>query len=147
LQVPEKKYLLFSVLAYICASVNTLIRQSSIVYLACIILLRMMAMPLSLLDYSINRDFIATHLCENKSKPELHCAGTCFLHKQLNRASESPESRDSKGSTRIQVIDFFEPTVLSSFGCSREAAEFGTGFLQEQLTHPFPGNIFHPPIA
>ncbi|MCW3124857.1 MAG: hypothetical protein JWO03_515 [Bacteroidetes bacterium] len=38
---------------------------------------------------------IADRLCVNKSKPELHCNGKCFLSKQLKKAEEN-EKRQSK---------------------------------------------------
>jgi hypothetical protein len=88
---------------------NKLLHQSIVVYLAVIILLRMMAMPLSLLDYSLNRQFIAGNLCENRTKTEMHCGGSCYLNKQLARSNESQESSGQKTTVKNVVLDYFEP--------------------------------------
>ena len=95
-----------------------------VVYLALIVLIRMMAMPISLLDYSLNKGFIATELCENRSKPEMHCAGTCFLNKQLTKANENSESKDQKSTGKTIVIDFFEPVNETSFLCMETSATY-----------------------
>lgn len=47
--------------------------------------------------YEINQDYYIEVLCENKSKPELHCDGQCYFAKQLalyqstNKEAEPPE--------------------------------------------------------
>jgi hypothetical protein len=126
---------------------HTFIRQSSAVYLAFIILLRVMAMPLSLLDYSLHREFIATHLCENRSNLEMHCGGTCFLHKQLTKGSENPESGNQKGNTKILVIDFLETHHWPMLGGVVVSSVYKMDSNPDQMTDPLSGNIFHPPIA
>jgi hypothetical protein len=110
-------------------------------------LLRMMAMPLSLLDYSLNRNNIISSLCENKSKPQMHCAGRCFLNKQLEKSNESQNSRDQKGSTKILLIDFFE-----SFDEIVSENHFIISILKsrypvQHISTAFTAAIFHPPIA
>jgi hypothetical protein len=127
---------------------QTFIRKSSAIYLAFIILLRVMAMPLSLLDYSLHREYIATHLCENRSNLEIHCGGTCFLHKQLTKSSENPaESGNQKGNTKILIIDFLETHHGLSLGGMVVSSEYKMDPKPDQLTDPLSGNIFHPPIA
>jgi hypothetical protein len=133
--------------AYICCTMTRFIRQFSILYLLCIIVLRMLAMPLSLLDYSVHREFIVAHLCENRSKPEIQCGGTCFLHKQLGKAGESSESRDQKGNIKIVVMDFFETHENLAFDYVNSGLEFGLQETSGETANPFFGNIFHPPIA
>jgi hypothetical protein len=58
---------------------NKLIHHCTVIYLALIILIRMMAMPISLMGYSFNKNFIAKNLCENRFRSEAHCAGKCYL--------------------------------------------------------------------
>lgn len=41
-----------------------------------------------LANFYLNRDYIAEVLCINKDKPELQCAGSCHLSKQLQQADE-----------------------------------------------------------
>jgi len=50
------------------------------------------------IDYVINYDYIATVLCVNKAKPQMHCNGKCHLMKEMAKESESekPISSDKK---------------------------------------------------
>src|ERR1700681_3586255 len=94
------------------------IHHCTVIYLAVIVLVRMMAMPISLIEYSLNKNFIAENLCENRFKSEVHCAGTCYLSKQLARTNDNQSAQDHKGSFKIPIIDFFESITQPSFGSS-----------------------------
>ena len=48
-----------------------------------------------LIEYNLNRNFIANNLCVNKSRPKLHCNGKCQMMKRL--AEE--EKQNSSGNT------------------------------------------------
>jgi hypothetical protein len=52
--------------------------------------------------YQLNKDFISSTLCENKSKPELQCDGKCFMKKQLKASDEN------QNKTPINIKDFQE---------------------------------------
>jgi hypothetical protein len=123
------------------------IQQSIAVYLVLILLLRMMAMPLSLIDYSVNKGFISGNLCENKLKPEMHCAGKCFLSKQLTKTNDAPDSRDQKGGAKIGIIDFFEPTDYSSYGFLGFRSKQFIPFTARPIPSVFITSIFHPPLV
>jgi hypothetical protein len=126
---------------------NKFIHHSSSVFLAFIMLARIMAMPISVLDYSVNKSFITNNLCENRLKPEIHCAGKCYLNKQLAKSNESREPGDQKGSIKNLVTDLFfpvnEPLTFKLKETSVSASQFYVPFISSQ----FAGNIFHPPIA
>jgi hypothetical protein len=49
-------------------------------------------------DYSINRDYIAKNLCENKSRPALRCNGKCQLMKKM-AAEENADNKQGKQNT------------------------------------------------
>src|SRR4051812_23661215 len=100
--------------SYLCrAAMNKLIQNTTIVYLALIMLVRMVAMPLTLLDYSMNKGYIAETLCENKSRPEVHCFGKCYLNKQLAKAAEGQDAKGQKGNTKNASVDFFQKSTYS----------------------------------
>lgn len=40
-------------------------------------------------NYLINNDLIVKNLCENRSRPELHCEGKCVLIKQVKAESNN----------------------------------------------------------
>ena len=125
---------------------NRFIHQTSCAYLAIIILIRMMAMPISLLDYSLNQSYIAGNLCENRVNPNMHCAGKCFLRKQLAKSNDNQESRDQKSGSRILIIDFFQAIEKPSFNNHNIIPANNLEFITEPLSGSYSDNIFHPPI-
>jgi hypothetical protein len=133
--------------SYICPEMNKGIQQFTVIYLALIILIRMMAMPISLVEYSLNKNFIAANLCENRLKQAVHCAGSCFLSKKLANASESQEAPDQKGSSKTVVIDFFESVEQLSFGCHFLTAEHSSFNRAQQISDPFRDHLLRPPIV
>jgi len=48
--------------------------------------------------FELNKTYIATTLCENRDKPQLHCNGRCYFMKKIKQArdKENAESRDSQ---------------------------------------------------
>lgn len=126
---------------------NKVIHHCTVIYLALIVLIRMMAMPLSLMEYSFNKNFIAENLCENRFKSEVHCAGRCYLHKQLARASENQNTDDRQGSFKILIIDFFEPFDEPQFGCSHLPVTHPFAVNTQQMSENYRDHLFRPPIA
>lgn len=53
-------------------------------------------------EYAINKDYIASELCINVDKPQMHCDGKCYLVGNLEDEMDQ-ESPAKKNSTRIQT--------------------------------------------
>ena len=49
--------------------------------------------------FELNRNYIATHLCENQGKPWLHCNGKCYFMKKIRLAQEK-EKNDERQSQK-----------------------------------------------
>ncbi|WP_207533085.1 hypothetical protein [Desertivirga arenae] len=61
-----------------------------------------------------NKRFIASALCENRDKPQLHCNGKCYLMKKIKLAEEkekNQERRSSQTDTFQEVLSFTEVTI------------------------------------
>ncbi|HLP21205.1 MAG TPA: hypothetical protein VK174_12925 [Chitinophagales bacterium] len=43
--------------------------------------------------YHLNKRYIVQQLCENRSNPQSHCNGHCYLSKQLKKASEAEKKQ------------------------------------------------------
>jgi hypothetical protein len=52
-------------------------------------------------EYNLNKDFIAKNLCVNKAKPKLHCKGKCQMMKKL--AEEEKQNSTENNSTKIKM--------------------------------------------
>ncbi|MBK9336828.1 MAG: hypothetical protein IPM98_09655 [Lewinellaceae bacterium] len=63
-----------------------------------------------LLYFLANRAYIIEQYCENKGKPQMHCEGKCYLHKQLQKAetlpSETRETPLSKWLKKWELSEF-----------------------------------------
>ena len=126
---------------------NKVIHHCTVIYLALIVLIRMMAMPISLIGYSLNKDFITENLCENRFKSDVHCAGTCYLNKQLARANDNQNTQDRQGTVKIVIIDFFESITQPQFGCSHLPAAHPFAANTQRMSKNYRDHLFRPPIV
>jgi hypothetical protein len=126
---------------------NKVIHHCTVIYLALIVLIRMMAMPISLIGYSLNKNFISENLCENRFKSEAHCAGICYLNKQLARANDNQNTQDHQGAVKILIIDFFESITQPQFGCSQLVAALPYVVNTHWMSENYRDHLFRPPIA
>jgi hypothetical protein len=88
--------------AYICSRMKRLIALALVLS---IIMQSVVHMSVSVYYY-LNKEFISKKLCENRSKPGMHCNGKCYLSKQLKKAEE----REKKETRMLKDV---EEQVLS----------------------------------
>lgn len=107
---------------------------------------------LVMLDFNLNRDWIANTLCENKSKPQFKCNGKCYLKKQLKKADmpEAAGKGESKHSRDYSEVIFAPPAALHSWSnkcgdalCSVKVIRPVSADLQDGVYH----TPFQPPRA
>jgi len=142
-----EKILLPKGIHYLWAAMQKAIQNITVVYLASIMLLRMMAMPISLLNYSMNKQFISRNLCENRFRTGSVCSGKCFLNKELAKANDNPTSNDSKGSIKILLIDFYENLEQANLDPGSSLNHSVSAFSLYPLISRSQEAIFHPPIV
>ena len=54
--------------------------------------------------YQVNKTYIAKNLCENRSKPKMHCNGKCQLRKKLQQL-EQGHSEHSSTPVKIDKLE------------------------------------------
>jgi hypothetical protein len=97
-----------------------------------------------------NQKSIADKYCINKSKPQLHCNGKCYLTKQL-KALNDDESSNNSNSPKLTINVAIEPFILEPFDVNYpsfppDKKEFFS--YQDVFLHTaFIAGIFHPPCA
>jgi len=65
-----------------------------------------------ILEYQVNKDFIAKNLCINRAKPSCCCQGKCYLNKKM-AADESDQQAPSKGGQKEETtLQLFEEKNL-----------------------------------
>jgi len=47
-----------------------------------------------LIDYTVNYSYIASTLCENRTKKEMDCKGKCYLSKELSKSAQDSAKQD-----------------------------------------------------
>lgn len=55
-----------------------------------------------ILEYQVNKDFIAKNLCINRAKPASCCQGKCYLNKKM-ASDESQQQAPGKGGQRDET--------------------------------------------
>jgi hypothetical protein len=64
--------------------------------------------------FELNKQYIATTLCENRAKPAVHCDGKCYFAKKVKQADEKQASdqRQSQKSLFQEVFVISSTTVI-----------------------------------
>ncbi len=60
--------------------------------------------------FKLNRNYIASKLCENRDKPWMHCNGKCYFMKKIKQAQEK-ERNDERQSQKNLFQDAFFPAA------------------------------------
>lgn len=60
--------------------------------------------------FELNRNYIATTLCENRDKPAVHCDGKCYFAKKIKQADDKQASDERQSQKSL----FQEVFVVSS---------------------------------
>lgn len=63
---------------------------------------------LPVIDYLINKNYIAKNLCVNRDKPKSCCKGKCFMVKQLQKTNKNSENDTKNTNKRIQLKELNE---------------------------------------
>jgi len=101
-----------------------------------------------LVEYAVNYDYISTVLCINKSKPELHCNGKCYVSKELAKTNDSDSSPLNKTKNSGQkILDICTLPEIASIQKAENLLSLNFNFLYETAySFLFLKHIFKPPV-
>lgn len=101
-----------------------------------------------LMEYAVNYDYISTVLCINKSKPELHCNGKCYVSKELAKTNDSDSSPLNKTKSSGQkVLDICTLPEITGIQKTEKLLHQNFNFLYETAySFLFLKHIFKPPV-
>ena len=57
--------------------------------------------------FKSNQSFIAANLCVNKSHPERHCNGCCYMAKQIKKEKEDQKSATNNFNKKNSITDLY----------------------------------------
>ncbi|MEP2024474.1 MAG: hypothetical protein ABJH98_13780 [Reichenbachiella sp.] len=131
------------ILKYICLM---LLRIISILLIS-VMMYKPILCTWTVVDFAMNRDYIAAYLCENQDQPELECQGKCFLMTKLKNQMNDSQEHKAKQLTQLSKIEVMSLHAASKFAfgnsgfislISPDDPNTSTGYL---------AGIFHPPIV
>ncbi|MFI5159719.1 MAG: hypothetical protein ACHQHN_00510 [Sphingobacteriales bacterium] len=65
--------------------------------------------------FELNRNYIATKLCENRNKPWLHCNGKCYLMKKLKQAEDKQNANECETQKNLFQEAFYQTNAQVKF--------------------------------
>lgn len=101
-----------------------------------------------LVNFQVNKEYIAENLCENKDEPESCCEGSCHLTKELIKVEEAesqgPLKSDDSKKEKLEDIFTFTSIIKVFFQLNGlEVKEFIAD--KFKLKKGFLPSVFHPP--
>jgi hypothetical protein len=98
------------------------------------------------IDYQLNRDFVAKALCINKARPRMHCNGQCQVMKKLaEEEKQNSSSHNTSHKTNAQELIFFDAFLMPGISGWKEEENVPVAhYTLRHYTTPAPA-VFHPP--
>jgi len=96
--------------------------------------------------YQLNKKFVAEKLCENKSRPKMHCNGKCYLNKQLEKSAEE-QSSNKLAPIKLQNLEYIVEAFFTINTTYRYSAINHFPISHTNIVNGFHSSIFHPPLA
>ena len=104
---------------------------------------------LMVIDYTINKDYIAKNLCENRNRPTLHCNGKCQLMKKM--ALEDDQTNKTNSASSVAKAPFTDVLFNAAFAFTQLTAcasdSLYNDFYLVAIPSSFNSSIFHPPLV
>ena len=95
--------------------------------------------------YQINKKYIAENLCENKSRPSMHCEGHCHLQKKLKEDEQQNKDTPNSLKNGPELIFWNQPV---HFAFTDSYITFKNKSPNSNLIcKPFLPGVFHPPAC
>ena len=118
------------------------------VFLAGVYVMVMLGNSGVLLNFYMNRDYIAEFLCIERDQPESTCNGSCHLEEQLEETNEPAESHSPREQLRFEA-NLYCQSLFNGLPEGRTLysyKSFTPQVIGEELSG-FPAGILDPPQA
>ncbi|UHO37960.1 hypothetical protein H5J24_20580 [Chryseobacterium capnotolerans] len=102
-----------------------------------------------LAEYAVNYNYIVNTLCVNKSKPDLHCNGKCYLSKELAKANNETESTpfNKIKNSGQKILDMYTLPEITEVTIIGKITSFTFHSIYETVySFLFLNHIFKPPV-
>ena len=101
---------------------------------------------LPFVTYKVNKNFIATVLCENRAKANMHCNGKCFLKKELQKSAKEHSSKN--GNLTNDFVELIAVSTKHEMLLKPSVTTLQSNFTAFifSYAHSHSGSVFHPPL-
>ncbi|WP_347219606.1 hypothetical protein [Chryseobacterium sp.] len=102
-----------------------------------------------LAEYAVNYNYIVNTLCINKSQPELHCNGKCYLSKELAKTNTDTESNpfNKAKNSGQKILDIYTlPEITEIIFTGKKIISRINFFYETAYSFLFLKSIFKPPV-
>ena len=116
--------------------------------LAIVFILHLFSSVFIYADFIINNEYIASVLCINKEKPEMHCNGKCHLGKELAKEAANDKTPFSSKTSKTEIPQVIISENISEFLFATETEIFTSGEVgYKPVFHisSYTSKILHPP--
>ena len=100
--------------------------------------------------YVVNKNYVATQLCENRANPMMQCNGKCFLSKQLKKAEGELEKKMPQRTLKLKALDWVQLSGTPALTAENVSFPVGQSVHWPDIEAPtvaYAGSVFHPPTA
>jgi hypothetical protein len=106
------------------------------------LLLQNFSRSLIVMQFKVNQSFIASTLCENRDKPQMHCNGRCHLKKELDRdAQQDQNNNNNKEKYEVMFVE-----AIQSFSAAPLPDQIiFVSFYKDPCPNTPVCSVFHPP--
>jgi hypothetical protein len=98
------------------------------------------------LDFRLNRSYIAQNLCENRSRPQMHCNGKCHMMKVMKQEQKKDQDNpERRAENKFELICADYPQTKLDPAITITAISYP--LIEEVIYAGFSTTSFHPPQA
>lgn len=101
----------------------------------------------TVIDFAMNKDYIAAYLCENLDRPELECQGKCYLMQKLKKQANDSAEHQAKQLTQISKMELMNTHKSDVFLFSSGSFLVASNEMELKIKQGHFDSVFHPPIA
>ncbi|MEO5569708.1 MAG: hypothetical protein ABIT08_02675 [Bacteroidia bacterium] len=95
-------------------------------------------------SYQANKKYISKHLCENRTKPQLHCNGKCQVIKKMNEENKK-QNHPTSAQNNFELQWFARQKTGFDFSL-HYCGQITYYYFTETVTPPY-FSFFHPPCV
>jgi hypothetical protein len=101
-----------------------------------------------LLEYNVNKEYVASKLCENRFRPKLYCNGKCQLAKEMAEKGKNESPRSNKEiKSRFEENNFVQNNFLTGLSCFQTPCIANKTKPSASNVASYTSSVFHPPCA